>query len=125
MTTQTLNEGLLKALRARKGRSYWDRGVLAYAVEMVEAAQVDLRIDTALADLLNGARDWKQYAEGGCGLVYDADIAARLCSPSELRRKKGGELQPNGRETWLDVEVRALSQAWRLIRRQIAEGGAL
>ena len=115
------------------GRSAWDRGVHAYAVELVESldASADLSNETLLRKaLLNGAGDWQQYSEGGCALVYDADIAERLCSPSELKRCKGGERQPNARETWLECQTRALAQAASLVRRAYRkaaaiEGGAL
>lgn len=48
-------------------------------------------------------------------LIYDGDIAERLCTPSEYKRKRGGDFQPNSRETWLDVQARALYQAARWI----------
>ena len=38
--------------------------------------------------LLNGAMDWLEYSEAGCALVYDEDIAERLCTPG-LKEKKG------------------------------------
>jgi hypothetical protein len=69
------------------------------------------------AQLLNGARDWQQYSDGGCTLVYDADIAERLCPPSELKKCRGGDWAPNRRETWLDVQARALNQAARMVCR--------
>lgn len=28
--------------------------------------------------LLNGAKDWQEYSEGGCSLTYNEDIAKRL-----------------------------------------------
>lgn len=37
---------------------------------------------------------------------------ARLCSPGEFRRRRGGTLPPNSRETWLDVEARAVYRAF-------------
>ena len=115
------------------GRSAWSRGVQAYALELVEGldASADLSNEVMLQkELLNGADDWRQYSEGGCALVYDADIASRLCSPSELKRCKGGERQPNSRENWIDVQARALWQASALVRRAYRkaaaiEGGAL
>ena len=115
------------------GRSAWSRAVHAYAVELVESldASTDLSNETMLRKaLLNGADDWRQYSEGGCALVYDADIAERLCSPSRLKRCKGGERQSNARETWLECQARALRQAAALVRRAYAkaaaiEGGAL
>ena len=115
------------------GRSAWSRAVHTYAVELVESLDdsADLSNETLLRKaLLNGAGDWQQYSEGGCALVYDADIAERLCSPSELKRCKGGERQPNARETWLECQARALAQAAALVRRAYCkaaaiEGGAL
>ena len=115
------------------GRSAWSRAVHAYAVELVESldADSDLSNETLLRKaLLNGAGDWQQYSEGGCALVYDTDIAERLCSPSELKRVKGGERQPNARENWLECQARALGQAASLVRRAYRkaaaiEGGAL
>lgn len=112
------------ALEARKDRSAWDKGVTVYALELLddlaEAAEGGyLPTDAAellkprvmRAAMLNGADDWHQYSGGGSALVYDGDIAARLCCPSEYRRTRGGERNPNSRETWLDVQARALFQA--------------
>jgi len=85
--------------------------VKLYASELLES----LESDYTPAALLNGAENWRAFSNGGCALIYDADIAERLCSPSELNRKKGGDLPPNAGETWLDCQTRALSQAARLI----------
>ena len=104
----------------KPGRSSWGRGVHAYATELVESLDdsADLSNETLLHKaLLNGASDWQQYSEGGCALVYDADIAERLCSPSALKRCKGGERPPNASETWLECQARALRQAASLVRR--------
>ena len=121
---------LLEAVAAVKnGRSAWARGVNAYAVELVESldTSADLSNEVMLQKaLLNGAGSWRQYSEGGGALCYDADIAERLCPPSELKRVRGGERAPNGRETWLDVQARALWQAHKVIEREWRklEGGA-
>ena len=104
----------------KPGHSAWGRGVHAYASELVESLDdsADLSNETLLHKaLLNGASDWQQYSDGGCALIYDSDIAERVCSPSELKRVRGGERQPNARETWLDCQARALSQAAFLVRR--------
>ena len=101
------------------GRSAWSRAVHAYAVELVEslAESDDLSNERLLSKaLLNGASDWQQYSEGGCALIYNTDIAARLCSPSELKRCKWGARQPNARENWLECQARALTQAANLVR---------
>jgi hypothetical protein len=113
------NLSLYNKIESLQFRSAWRRGVQSYALEMVESAEIELTHDNVQAHLLNGAQSWKQYSEGGCALVYDGDIAERLCAPSELKKKKGGDLQPNSRENWIDVQARALFQAFNLIRRSI------
>ena len=112
---------LLEAVAAVKhGRSAWARGVHAYAVELVESLDdsADLSNEVMLQKaLLNGAQSWAQYSEGGAALCYDADIAERLCPPSGLKRNKWGMRAPNNRETWIDVQARALWQAHKVIER--------
>ena len=100
-------------------RSAWSRGVKAKAVEMLaEMYRQGIHKPTE-ADLLNGARNWREWSHGGCGLVYDTDIAEAYCTPSELKRKRGGELPPNRNESWLDIEARAAAQAANLILRRV------
>lgn len=114
----TINE-IKQAIAARNDRSAWDKGVDVYALEMLDELAENIAGGYVSADvledraacrktLLNGARDWKQYSEGGAALIYDGDIAARLCTPSELKRTRNGEKNPNARESWLDVQARAL-----------------
>lgn len=101
----------------RPTRSCWAKGVKAYALELLETESLDFsNLNLLQKSLLNGAYNWLHYAESGCGLVYDSDIAERLCSPSELKRVRGGLRRPNKTESWLDVEARALFQAWGMIR---------
>ena len=116
---ETLKKAL-ESLNSRTDRSAWDRGVTVYArellgdvIENVErgyCAAPQTRGDFERA-ALNGAGTWRKYSYGACALVCDSDIAERLCTPSELKKKRGGELNPNSRETWLDVQARALSRA--------------
>lgn len=47
--------------------------------------------------------------------MYDGDIAAALCTPSELKKTRNGDRRPNSREEWLDVQARALRQAFRRV----------
>jgi hypothetical protein len=82
-------------------------------------------IEAMKADALNGARDWRQYSEGGCSLVYNEDIAVRLCTPSELKKTSNGMRNPNASETWIDVQARALQQAFWLIRNAALDVGYL
>lgn len=95
-------------------KSAWRKGVELYAEELREFL-TENNLAATKENLLNGASTWGDYSYGGSALIYDYDIAERLCSPSELKRKKGGELQPNSRETWLDVQTRALYQAARIV----------
>ena len=119
-------EKIRETIENKPTRSAWDSGKKAYALELLESLEEGINgsyIDPADLEspallkkaLLNGAADWNQYSWGGCSLCYDCQIAERLCTPSELKRKRGGDLQPNSRETWLDVQARALYQAARWI----------
>ncbi|MBR2554343.1 MAG: hypothetical protein IKE94_05715, partial [Aeriscardovia sp.] len=110
------NETIKKAaayLNRYRHTSAWDKGVNLYAYEFLE------NLDEAIADgyffaddlnapalvnraLLNGAENWNEYSYGGCALIYDGDIAERLCTPSELKKTRNGERNPNRREAWLD-----------------------
>lgn len=109
---------IIAALEARRDRSAWGRGVTAYAIEMLEELEgEELFPRTVEKTLLNGAPSWHDYSWGGCALIYDADIAERLCSPSELRRTRGGERRPNAAEEWLDTQARACFQAAHRIKR--------
>ena len=95
-------------------KSAWKKGVYTYAYELASEAagctwvKMPKTIEEAL---LNGAPSWADYSEGGRSLIHDADIAERLCSPSELKRSLDGKRNPNRREKWLDVQARALTQA--------------
>lgn len=112
-------EQIRNILETTRTRSAWDRGVNAYALELLEEYENNYGSDACAPcedDLLNGASDWKQYSWGGCSLIYDADIARRLCSPSELKKTRNGEKKPNGREEWLDTQARALFQAAQRIK---------
>ena len=122
-------QAIREAIEARKERSAWGKGVQAYALDLLdsfddwrafnEANGYDVpKLDQYTA--LNGAKDWSAWAYGGCGLCYDYAIAERLCTASELKRTRGGERRPNARESWLDVEARAVTQAWCMIVHEAA-----
>lgn len=115
-------QDLIKKIEAQKARSAWTRGVKAYALELLEgleAEEVGGPLSMVESDLLSGAESWKAYSWGGCSLIYDRDIALRLCTPSELKITRNGERKPNKSEEWLDTQARALYQACRLIYRNI------
>lgn len=123
-------EKLYLSIESEKQRSAWDKGVSAYALELVEQLgkqinggyfeELDLTESKKVrAALLNGAENWSQYSWGGCSLIYDSDIAERLCGPPELKKTRNGECRPNSREEWLDVQARALFQAANRVCRHI------
>lgn len=117
---------LLKKLNTVKTRSAWDKGVLGYALEIVdEHGDGDIK---TVDDVLNYARDKheslysvaKWQSEGGSFEIYDEKIAERLCTPSEFKRAhyKDGSMKQmaNARESWLDVQSRAVFQAYNRIQ---------
>lgn len=120
----TLADTIRAELNARHDRSAWNKAVTLYALDLLEDIQwyandaERLSLDGAELEkwALNGASCWEQYSNGGCSICYNADIAARVCTPSELKRKHGGAYEPNSQETWLDVQARALYQACNRIR---------
>lgn len=115
----SIYEKIAAELDAQKSRSAWDRGVKDYALELVEELEERAAYEGRNPEpgkecrewMLNGARNWDEYSWGGSSLIYDGDIAERLCTPSELKRTRHGERKPNSREEWLDTQARALFQA--------------
>lgn len=123
---KSVNE-IRAALEAEKPRSAWEKGVAIYAAELLEELEeriangyqdpAKIEIRAALDEALrNGAENWSEWSWGGCGLIYDGDIAERLCNPSELKKTRNGERRPNAREEWLDVQARAIRQAAHRIK---------
>lgn len=120
-TADALARAMRPIIEGEKVKSAWSRGVKEYALEILDSLEEGFegRKVSSYEDLkkycLNGARDWNQYSSSGNTLVYDGDIAERLCNPSELKVTRNGERRPNSRETWMDVQARALHQAFRKI----------
>ena len=110
-------EHYVNLIASRRRTSAWSRGVKAYALELIEDTLPEEFevLEFPAFDFMNGASSWHDYSYGGCSLLFDSDIAERLCTPSELKRKDGGRLPPNSQESWLDVQTRALRQACGLI----------
>ena len=119
---------LLNALNTHKAKSAWDKGVKEYAIEIVENNSDEQDDITSVDDVLNYARDKheslysvaKWQSHGGSFEIYDEYIAERLCTPSEFKRShyKDGSMKQmaNARESWLDVQGRAVFQAYSLIQ---------
>lgn len=113
----------VEKVNAKNARSYWNRGVNEYAIELLETleymtdnGEIPTRWIELEKALLNGADTWQQYSEGGCSLIYNCEIAKRLCTPSELKKvtnhgKAFLFANPNPRENWIDCQARALYQA--------------
>lgn len=132
--TKMKNAEFIAALTAQlatvKNRSAWGRGVQQYAedfaaelAENLDGGSItldDLRTGNGAEEaMLNGADNWNQYSYGGSSYIYNWDIARILCTPSELKRTRNGERNPNSRETWLDVQARALFQACNRTKKAI------
>lgn len=124
-TLESTLDKVAAELEAHKDRSAWGRGVNAYALELVEELRERAAYEGRNPEpgkecrewMLNGAQDWAQYSWGGSSLIYDGDIAERLCTPSELKKTRHGERRPNSREEWLDTQARALTQACNRVAR--------
>lgn len=118
---------IIEKMNGMKPRSAWKKGVLSYAYILLENVfdgikceyfnpfEVDITDYLVAKYCYNGARNATEYSYGGCALIYDEDIAIQLCAVGELRRCNFGRKQPNNRETWLDVQARALFQAAELL----------
>lgn len=113
---------LYTSIEAREDRSAWNKGINQYCLEFLDTISeaineewlnLDTLTDKASFEkwLQNGADSWEQFSWGGSSLIYNSDIAARLCTPSELKTTRNGARKPNRLENWLDVQARALLQA--------------
>lgn len=124
ITIETMKKAL-ETLCDSDERRKWDRGVNAYACNILrnvidfhgaDPLQTQAEFERAA---MNGAKTWKEYSSSGRALVSNYHIAIRLYTPSELKKKRGGELNPNNCETWLDVQARALDlaavRAWKAV----------
>ena len=124
MTKREQLEKIEKGIQSERSGNAWKRGVNGFAEMLIERLLIEGdtsgdAVDwlTLKDELLNGAKDWKQYSWGGGALIYDEDIAQALCSPSELKATRNGQRRPNKSEEWLDTQARALYQAEQIIRK--------
>lgn len=114
-------QDLIKQIEQWNPRSAWYKGVKGLMFMLVDNAnqETDIEFDD-LINIVNRPQDLHKCADllsyGGCLLIYDCEIAEMLCTPSELKKKKYGLLQPNSRENWLDVQARACYQALRRLK---------
>lgn len=95
-------------------RSQWEKGVKFYAHFLAEELNdkylpEEIEVKNIFNILRNGAENWHQFAWGGCGLVYNEDIANTLLTPSQRKRiSQAGTFR--GLEL-LDIEATALANA--------------
>ena len=125
-------EGIIKNLKEKekKARSKWNKAVLQDAqwllenviegyIEDGEEVEINEKI------LLNGAENWKSFSWGGSALIYNGEIAEHYSTPSELKfwgfTKDGGVKRDTNTagEHLLDIQARALRQAWWAIRSEM------
>lgn len=132
--TKSEIEGMIKNLeeKEKKARSKWSKAVLQDAQELLKNVlewiedEEEVEINEKL--LLNGARNWKDYSWGGSALIYNGEIAEHYSTPSELKKFWGlneyGCVKRNTNtrgEHLLDIQERALRQAWLAIRNEMNE----
>lgn len=101
---------------SKSERSYWSRGVASLILDYGEdvLGEHDGEIISArdFYKLWNrGADSLRDAVYGGYFDIWNYDITKRLCTPSELKKSNEGMRSPNKRESWLDVEIKAMYQA--------------
>lgn len=112
--------------------SKWKQSVKEDAVwlldNFIESYGADATFSKSnLGELLNGAENWKQFSYSGMASISDSDIARHYCTKSELRKvgltdsNFSSPKKPNEKESWLDVQARALYQASELIETAIED----
>lgn len=117
-------EELRKLVEEIPNTSAYKRGIKKYTDELLdnleEKAQSYERLPKDENELeswlLKGARNWGDYSWRGYSLIYNGDIAERLCTPSEFREKDGGRLAPSRYKTWFDEQSMALCHAYLRIK---------
>lgn len=122
ITMGELREALGAYYDKKKPRGAWNTGVKEYAESLLCDGEISSSesfgsVKELEKALLDGCEDWKEYSYNGMSLIYNYHICKALCPISEQRKKQFGMLPPNSRETWLDVQARALFQAGIIIAR--------
>lgn len=138
-TREAFAERIRFELNAQKPRSQWRRGVRRYALDLCEnlkeSGDGDLSfVDRVFCGLAKPEiKNWavliadaaKEYSNGS-SLIYARDIAERLCTYSEIKRATRKDApkphvvylkdRPNARESWIDIQSRAIYQAFFAIQ---------
>ena len=117
---------LRKLVEEIPNRSAYKRGIKKYTDELLDNLEEMARIYKRLPKdeneleswLLKRAKNWGDYSYGGYSLKFSRQIAERLCTPSEFKRKDGGRLAPSRYKTWFDEQSEALCYACIRIKRK-------
>ena len=102
-----------------QNRSAWKRGIKKYTDELLDNLEEMARIYKRLPKdenelerwLLKGAMNWENYSYRGYSLKFNRQIAERLCTPSEFKRKDGGRIAPSRHDNWFNEQAKALNYA--------------
>lgn len=127
-----LFEKINEKIEEKTKRSQWSLGVTKYALELSKELEENILSGyfktknlnsnkQTEKQLLNGANNWKQYSKDGNSLIYNQDIARRLCNDTELKKTQNGKRRPNKQENWLDCQARALHEAANRVQESIKE----
>lgn len=112
---------LIKLLQEKENKLYskWSKGVMQYCFDLLDAFKEDEDLGDSCYELqnklLNGCYNWSDFSWSGNALVYDVEICERLASPSFQKKKDYGRLQPDSHTLWIDVQTKALIQAYKII----------
>ena len=122
---------LLDYVNEMPARSAWNRAVKLYALDLLDSVEMEAienapqfgagwavtqyrgQVNGLRHVLINGARTWLEYSEGGCSLIYDDEIAERCCSPAVYAKSNHGEKMTLRGRSWLEVQAWGLNQAAR------------
>lgn len=130
-TVGTLLMGALMTKKPKSGHRNW--AVWQYAIELTDniATNGDDKkwerwdVDKLRDLLLNGARDydkphdelrnWIRYSEGGGALIWNVDIAKRVCTPSQYKKLENVIGTWEDKHEWIKIQARCLYDAAQLI----------
>ena len=110
---------LRKLVEEIPNTSAYKRGIKKYTDGLLDNLEEMARIYKRLPKdeneleewILKGARNWEEYSYGGRSLKYNRQIAERLCTPSEFKRKDGGRIAPSRHDNWFNEQAKALNYA--------------
>ena len=99
--------------------SAYKRGIKKYTDELLDNLEEMARIYKRLPKdeneleswLLKGAMNWENYSYRGYSLKCSRQMAERLCTPSEFKRKDGGRIAPSRHDNWFNEQAKALNYA--------------